>query len=569
MCRMAHFGNCDPETADQEYCIFHKPDKTEEEVIEFYRKFLKRFKPKIEEIEVNGEKKKRLVFKEPIDARGFVFPDANGINFRGTIFERGARFDGAIFKEFISFQDSEFKEGIPIFDKLPSEEKISASFNNAQFLKGVSFKGSTFYGNTWFRGAMFKLCADFNNAIFEGNPENDVVDFSGAIFKSKGERTINNPCLIIWRDNPYGEFPENTKYQVGSAVFRDTTFKIQANFNNVIFDGVDFRGAEFKNRSNFREVKFNGSITLYGTSRFEDRVSFQDSIFNSQVRFSVDIEHSEFNSDVDFENVRFNERVGFQLVEFKGDVTFNGSIFAKLAIFIERERPLENEPQPKFHKGLSFSNCDFRQGVDFMGSLENETDISRLWDFFNSRFPNLQALIEALRVQRLSFEKEGKREEADRIFVIEMRAKRKLRMLRAKENLTNAKGFKNNFEAILKYMTTWIGVQTEKILADGVSEYGTNWKKTLLASADVIMWSALLYNVLSPWFSLGKIVDYNGKPVTGVLNHLYYSLVTFTTLGYGDMHPTGWLKALSAIEALTGAVFMALIVAVIARRWMR
>ncbi|WP_277346957.1 hypothetical protein [Thermococcus sp. 18S1] len=36
-----------------------------------------------------------------------------------------------------------------------------------------------------------------------------------------------------------------------------------------------------------------------------------------------------------------------------------------------------------------------------------------------------------------------------------------------------------------------------------------------------------------------------------------------------DMHPTGWLKAISAIEALTGAVFMALIVAVIARKWMR
>ncbi|WP_297549065.1 potassium channel family protein [Thermococcus sp.] len=52
-------------------------------------------------------------------------------------------------------------------------------------------------------------------------------------------------------------------------------------------------------------------------------------------------------------------------------------------------------------------------------------------------------------------------------------------------------------------------------------------------------------------------------------NALYYSLVTFTTLGYGDMHPTGWLKALSALEALTGAVFMALIVAVIARKWMR
>ncbi len=52
-------------------------------------------------------------------------------------------------------------------------------------------------------------------------------------------------------------------------------------------------------------------------------------------------------------------------------------------------------------------------------------------------------------------------------------------------------------------------------------------------------------------------------------NALYYSLVTSTTLGYGDMHPTGWLKIVSGLEALTGAVFMALIVAVIARKWMR
>lgn len=40
-------------------------------------------------------------------------------------------------------------------------------------------------------------------------------------------------------------------------------------------------------------------------------------------------------------------------------------------------------------------------------------------------------------------------------------------------------------------------------------------------------------------------------------------------MSFKVMYPTGWLKALSAIEALTGAVFMALIVAVIARKWMR
>ncbi|NPA47942.1 MAG: hypothetical protein GXO14_04800, partial [Thermococci archaeon] len=43
MCKMAHFGNCDPETKDQEYCIFHKPNKSEEEAREFWEKFLLQF----------------------------------------------------------------------------------------------------------------------------------------------------------------------------------------------------------------------------------------------------------------------------------------------------------------------------------------------------------------------------------------------------------------------------------------------------------------------------------------------------------------------------------------------
>jgi hypothetical protein len=37
---------------------------------------------------------------------------------------------------------------------------------------------------------------------------------------------------------------------------------------------------------------------------------------------------------------------------------------------------------------------------------------------------------------------------------------------------------------------------------------------------------------------------------------LYYSIVTFTTLGYGDFYPTGIGRAVAAIEALTGFVVL-------------
>ncbi len=110
---MAHFGNCDPETADQEYCIFHKPNKSEEEAVEFYRKFLERFRPRVEEIEVEGEKIKRLVFEEPVDARGFVFPEIpdEPIEYKdkeGNKWNQRFSFEYAVFKTGAIFYQSHF-----------------------------------------------------------------------------------------------------------------------------------------------------------------------------------------------------------------------------------------------------------------------------------------------------------------------------------------------------------------------------------------------------------------------------------------------------------------------------
>ena len=49
---------------------------------------------------------------------------------------------------------------------------------------------------------------------------------------------------------------------------------------------------------------------------------------------------------------------------------------------------------------------------------------------------------------------------------------------------------------------------------------------------------------------------------------MYYSVVTFTTLGYGDIYPLGYSHLFASVEALTGAFFMALFV-VFARKVMR
>ena len=84
--------------------------------------------------------------------------------------------------------------------------------------------------------------------------------------------------------------------------------------------------------------------------------------------------------------------------------------------------------------------------------------------------------------------------------------------------------------------------------------------------AVVILVCAGVYGLWCPdQFSNGT-----GKPM-GLLDSLYLSVVTFTTLGYGDWRPTDlWPARFVAMgEALLGASLMALFVVCLARRWGR
>lgn len=86
--------------------------------------------------------------------------------------------------------------------------------------------------------------------------------------------------------------------------------------------------------------------------------------------------------------------------------------------------------------------------------------------------------------------------------------------------------------------------------------YGEKPGRILLAAAALITAYAGVYDTVA-W------VDEKGVPYNPRLGDcLYFSVVTFTTLGYGDITPkTDLLKALAASQAALGAFTMGLIVA--------
>jgi hypothetical protein len=53
---------------------------------------------------------------------------------------------------------------------------------------------------------------------------------------------------------------------------------------------------------------------------------------------------------------------------------------------------------------------------------------------------------------------------------------------------------------------------------------------------------------------MGKL---EGNTTQSFMDCVYFSLTTYTSLGFGDIAPTGWIRFLAGMETLTGLVLIA------------
>jgi len=119
------------------------------------------------------------------------------------------------------------------------------------------------------------------------------------------------------------------------------------------------------------------------------------------------------------------------------------------------------------------------------------------------------------------------------------------------------------FEKI-KAIFELIGVFVEWLLADVTCKYGTDWKRPIYLWLGVVFFCAVLF-----WIGNG-IVRVDESAASSFLESLYFSIVTITTLGYGDYRPKpGCFQFLAGFEAAFGMFMWAIFIAVFARKYMR
>ena len=59
------------------------------------------------------------------------------------------------------------------------------------------------------------------------------------------------------------------------------------------------------------------------------------------------------------------------------------------------------------------------------------------------------------------------------------------------------------------------------------------------------------------------ILDSSNNPVYGFSTGIYFSIVTWTTLGYGDFHPSEKLRYVASFEALMGYMYLGVLVGIV------
>lgn len=124
-----------------------------------------------------------------------------------------------------------------------------------------------------------------------------------------------------------------------------------------------------------------------------------------------------------------------------------------------------------------------------------------------------------------------------------------------------------------KLMPRWSAERIWSKLVDLVCGYGESPPRVILFSLSVILGCAFFYLFLGVSTPQGPMIF---DPQAGAadnfwryLNCVYYSVVTFVTLGYGDILPVGYSKPVAMAEGFIGGFNMALFITVFSKKMTR
>ena len=242
----------------------------------------------------------------------------------------GAVFDGDVSFLYATFEYIEFKD--VSFDGDATFEKVTASgtvvFTGSTFAGAADFDEVTFGRDVLFDDTHFDQKASFRGVECRGGTALLVDDasFAGAVFSDhvtfkRGRFGYSNFTDAEFVDDAVFKRSEFTD----DVLFDDVRFNEGADFDEVLFDGDStFTNAVFAGTATFRGAIFNG-----GTNHIEDDAVFREATFVGAVDFSdvtcTSAEFTEvaFKQSADFTDAEFTDSLRLKAMSFGDDTYLN------------------------------------------------------------------------------------------------------------------------------------------------------------------------------------------------------------------------------------------------------
>ncbi len=422
-------------------------------------------------------------------------------------------------------------------------------------------------------------------------PEFNKNDFDNMLFTDKGKvvELLKNEKMIKIYYSPQKFFYYKIYSKQHDELFLKKENEEKEEIKPIILCDIDFNHKEIL-RENFRFWYFLGNeVSFYKTKFYGKQTNFSATIFYTE---RMDFFASEFRSDrTDFSAVEFrNKQTSFSESRFYGrQAYFLGAVFSgSLADFSRVEF---YSKQTDFSKAefkcsrLSFYNSDFMEFVNLDVNFFAEKNI-----FSNTYFrigANLDINKFCLKADKLS--KPVKLDLGDNN--------------KTKENLHTVKKLMNQLEKFEQadHVLYWYRVYERKsnnillrkfiipfewLFLDKMTGYFTRPERLLLSIFGIILFYFFIYSsaVILNNKTLGTIYinnhslsgyvysnEINGfdkiKLIAG--NIIYFNIVTYATIGYGDALPTGILKIFAGLEGLIGTILNALFLIVLTKKILR
>lgn len=490
--------------------------------------------------------------------------------FKHAVFEGEANFRDATLEE-TDFQGVTFNEAVCMV--------------NVDADGDVNFSGANFNGESDFSELTGKGDINFSDATFS-----DEVEFTGS--RLLGGSDVRNVDANFSR-SVFEDSATFSNIRIGSVDFQDCVFGGSVDFKHADFlDDSNLESVKFSADSSFKECTFHEDSS-FSNSEFRGKADFRGSRFKGGTDYlsdDADFSYCVFYKSLNFEESRFRV-ANFENISFGQDVILTNCLFRELKMYAN-SRNIEDE----YNVYVDLSESEVKEGYirqpseewirvdltdatigDVKLTAEKLSDKRELLDYFricDTKFDGFMFSSHTDYLDRNNwvlhkFDSEDK-ERSYRLEMTEeniertyLRAKKsasdigenkaagEFRVKRqhyARKKFANIAGDKD--EDLTTRLRNYLRVGENAFLG-ATCGYGLR----LYRITFVFLLTPLVFGILftiggNPFMTgVGQVALTNLTTQSGLEklgSNIYFSYITFLTIGYGDFAPIGYMARISA-----------------------